>query len=178
MLYTYGNEFSVDETGQNYIGYFNTDGNEYYSGMLRWKESVKLLNKLVNNDSEKTSLVNGILVPNTKKERLKSIKIKTYYPILNDSDYTRGYFTRYFAKHKLNVPYNIIEISQDEYNTINNETVTPYILYYTISLDWVISDMNGKIDIAAVNRENIVNLEHDFPGISKNFINYMEFSKI
>jgi len=62
--------------------------------------------------------------------------LNPYYPIPLDSDYTRGYFTRYFAKN-VSGPGFIIEISQLDWTKIQDGNVSDTVLgYETTSMLW------------------------------------------
>lgn len=59
-----------------------------------------------------------------------------YYPQPLESDYEKGYIIRYFTKKENNIGY-VIEISQDEYNSIVNGTANYDIsIYQTATILW------------------------------------------
>lgn len=63
-------------------------------------------------------------------------ELKPYYPLPLDSDYARGYFTRYFAKD-VSGPNLIFEISQADWTKIQNGDVDPDSLgYETADILW------------------------------------------
>jgi hypothetical protein len=86
--------------------------------------------------------------------------------------------TRYFAKHKLYRPYWIFEIDQEEHVNITTADDLPYILYESVELSWLISDMGGQVDVAAMNLKNLTSIEANFKGIIKYFVNLKEFSEL
>lgn len=59
-----------------------------------------------------------------------------YYPVPLDSDYARGYFTRYFAK-TVSGPGYVIEISELDWTKIQNGNVSNTVLgYETMDMLW------------------------------------------
>jgi hypothetical protein len=62
--------------------------------------------------------------------------LNPYYPVPLDSDYTRGYFTRYFAKD-VSGPGFVIEISQLDWTKIQNGDISDTVLgYQSTSMLW------------------------------------------
>lgn len=175
---TYGTEFITASTKENYTGYYHIEESGYYSGIVPDPLAEKLLKLTENNSVETTSFDSSGIVSLDQLSPLKSIKIDLYYPVITNEDNTNGYITRYFIKHKLNYPYNIAEINKTTYDLVNSEETLPYILYETVELDWVISDLGGQVDIAKVNYATLLRMNESFKGISKYFINLKEFSNI
>jgi hypothetical protein len=63
-------------------------------------------------------------------------ELQPYYPVLLESDYRIGYFTRYFAK-KVTGPGYIIEISKNQYSNIqNNANPQDFLVYESTSMLW------------------------------------------
>jgi len=58
-----------------------------------------------------------------------------YYPVVLDSDYSRGYFTRYFAK-KVNINGYILEISYTDWATVKNKTDIQFEDYEVLDMFW------------------------------------------
>ncbi len=56
-------------------------------------------------------------------------ELTPYYPFPLESDYVRGYFTRYFAK-TVTGPGYVFEISQNDFANLSNQVVSPGILGY------------------------------------------------
>lgn len=65
----------------------------------------------------------------TTLSEIELTEIRPYYPIPIESDYARGYFTRYFAK-TVSGPGFVIEISQLDFANLQNNTLPPGVLGY------------------------------------------------
>jgi hypothetical protein len=74
--------------------------------------------------------------------------INTFIPTPNDSDYKRGYITRYFIQKANDRNSNIFEISKDTYKEFTSNP-----LLITTSLDWRI--VGDDIDIKKSNSESV-----------------------
>jgi hypothetical protein len=68
-----------------------------------------------------------------------------YYPIPLESDYARGYFTRYFAK-QLTGPGYILEISENDWSNLQNGLTEQTVLAYEVtSMFWQLTGpLNNK----------------------------------
>lgn len=78
-----------------------------------------------NNKAPDSDAENGILQ-----------ELRPYYPVPLESDYTRGYFTRYFAK-QLTGPGFIIEISESDWSNLENGlTQQTFVAYEVTSMLW------------------------------------------
>jgi hypothetical protein len=66
--------------------------------------------------------------------------VKPYIPELEDSDYEKGYITRYFAQKANDESSPVLEIDDRTYsNLINNS------FYIVVQLDWKVSGTNDEI---------------------------------
>ena len=111
----------------------------------------------------------------------------SYQPIVLESDYSRGYFTRYFVKRTNQRGY-VMEISEAEFESIRNGTATYDISFYqTASLIWKltgplkskrISQYQVREGIVDTNQRIVESLNKSFAGL-KEFIaeEYAKFSK-
>jgi hypothetical protein len=161
-LYTKGNEFTVN--GKQYVGaYYKTFNGKVYTGKNPAEGSSKELTPIsltslenlptntrneggiVLNDSTKQYLIN----PNIKN--LKTYQIPPhYYPKPTDSDYTKGYIMRYFAKKRNDNGY-VIEISKDIYLSLQSNTSEyDYITYQATDLFW---QLTGPLRDTRVNKQ-------------------------
>ena len=78
----------------------------------------------------------GIGVVYDKEKRQTSLQqLVPYYPFPLENDYTRGYFTRYFAK-KVNTSGYIIEISYDQYVDTIEENDPAFEDYEAVDMFW------------------------------------------
>jgi hypothetical protein len=111
----------------------------------------------------------------------------SHQPVTLDSDYSRGYFTRYFVKRTNQRGY-VMEISETEFESIRNGTATYDISFYqTVSLIWKltgplrskrISQYQTREGIVDTNQRIVESLNKSFPGL-KEFIgeDYAKFSR-
>jgi hypothetical protein len=80
-------------------------------------------------------------------------KPNSYYPKPTEQDYTRGYVIRYFTKKENENGY-IIEISQDEYNSIVNGTADYDIsIYQTTQILW---KLTGPLNNTRKSQYNVI----------------------
>jgi hypothetical protein len=110
-----------------------------------------------------------------------------YYPFPLPSDYERGYIIRYFAKKKNNAGY-VIEVSEQEYNNIQDGTVSYDVsMYQTGQILWKLtgplnsvrlSQFDTRAGIIDTNRRLTENLNKTFLGIT-DFIggDYTKFAR-
>ncbi len=150
-LYTRGNEF-VNSKGVRYAGrYYSTYNGKFYTGInptLGQNDPLTPIAELpsqsnqVANSSSNTAYAAATNNINTDAEL---VELVNYYPIPLDSDYTRGYFTRYFAKN-VSGPNFILEISKIDWTKIQNGNVAPNTLgYQTMDMLWQLTGpLNDK----------------------------------
>lgn len=146
-LYTRGGQF-VTEDGKPYSGrYYITYDNKAFTGI----NPVLGENKPLTTSAEFIrSRQTGTLTFPTNAAYVKSRQASTaqkdvdaqlttltpYYPVPLETDYARGYFTRYFAKN-VSGPGYIIEISELDWTKIQNGNVSNNVLgYETTSMLW------------------------------------------
>lgn len=147
-LYTRGEEFLLP-TGESYKGrYYLTYKNEAYTGINPVVgTNILLIRKQSNNPnvaaralaSKGSAIVNigsvDKYTPIDTSDQLLT-ELVPYNPFPISSDYSRGYFTRYFAK-TVTGPGYVLEISPDDYAKIQNGQVADNVLgYQTISMIW------------------------------------------
>ena len=194
---TTGGDFILN--GQSFVGqYYLTYDGSAYSGPdpltgpgEKLTPKTQILNSpaLLNLASSNTpqSVINAISSTNSSTKTINPTQTSNanangpvpYYPYILDSDYIRGYIIRYFAK-KINNKGYVIEISPEEYSSINNGT-TPYdlTLWQTASIFWKltgplntirISQFDSRAGIIDINKRLTETLDITFLGI-KDFIN-------
>ena len=139
-LYTRGNEFTTPN-GKPYVGrYYLTYDNKAFTGInpvLGDNEELTVIRSNSNNSSDAYIVAS---TQNTQKRTKNSdvqlSDLTSYNPVPIASDYSRGYFTRYFAKN-VSGPQYIIEISQMDYSQLQNGNVSPNVLgYESTSMLW------------------------------------------
>lgn len=146
-LYTRGGQF-VTEDGKPYSGrYYVTYDDKAFTGI----NPVLGENKpLITSADFLKSTQRGTLSfgptagyviareSNITQETVDAVltKLTPYFPVPLDTDYARGYFTRYFAKN-VSGPGYIIEISELDWTKIENGNVEDTVLSYeTTSMLW------------------------------------------
>lgn len=132
-LYTRGNEF-ITSDGKSYTGrYYLTYDNKAFTGInpvLGTNEELTTVPVTTNLTSNAYTIAS---TQNTQKKPEESnvvlSELNSYFPIPIASDYSRGYFMRYFAKN-VSGPQYVIEISQMDYSQLQNGNVSPSVLGY------------------------------------------------
>ena len=175
-LNTPGGEFIIKSTNQGYVGdYIELSNGKFYVGSDPKQLNEELIippstNRLGNN---RNSRLYSNLKPQTTKFQTQ---VKSVYPsksIPTDKDYTRGYYTRYFAR-KVNEPRGYMEVDVDIFNSISQRKKTyDFNLYEVGSFTW-----NLKNGTTSSNFTNLQILERTFPFVSIIFPKLNEFEKI
>jgi hypothetical protein len=150
--YTRGGEFLLPN-GQPYTGrYYITYDNVAYAGINPALGSNEVLTPVQSKVAANTGTSlnsNNVLVSNTTQAytaaksttsqvstNTQLVELTPYYPVPLDSDYARGYFTRYFAKN-VSGPGYVIEISKLDWTKIQNGNVDINVLgYETTDMLW------------------------------------------
>lgn len=159
-LSTKGNAYTLN--GIPYIGkYYETNKGLAFTGPSSEIGPSEPLKKIVNFSS--TPGLNNLNVSNEAKNNLAIIgninntripgKPNSYYPKPTADDYKKGYFIRYFTKKENESGY-IIEISNDEYNSIINGTADyNTTIYQVANILWKIT---GPLKSVRVSQYNII----------------------
>lgn len=157
---TSGNQYSLN--GVPYSGkYYITFDGKIFSGPSPEIGPSEPLTK--NTDYISSPILNTLPLTQQQKDNLAEktgVKINripgkpnSYYPKPLESDYRKGYLIRYFTK-KENESGLIIEISQEEYNSIINGTADYDIsIYQTCKILWKIS---GPLNSQRKSQYNII----------------------
>ena len=199
-LYTTGKEYTTPD-GKPYAGrYYMTYEGKAYTGV----------NPVLGTNLElipiATSSTTGIaggrpspdetyaisLLKNSSASTVATKQVLTeltpYYPLPIESDYSSGYFTRYFAKN-VSGPGYVFEISQEDWSLIQNGQIGDNVVgYETISMLW---QLTGPLNDKRVSQYQIIggvydtnkrvteNKQKGFRGIEE-FIggDYTKFAKI
>lgn len=98
------------------------------------------------------------------------IPISTYLPKLKESDYRRGYITRYFVQHAFNRPGIISEISKQQFSQFQSNN-----FYIVVFLDWRITGTDTEI--LNSNRKSMLIASKQMPMILNYLRNPYQFSK-
>ena len=156
--YTYGNEYVVATTGQDYIGLYHiTNQGNVYTGKSPNSFDKQLL--LTKNQSVALNETSQQYVA-LQQQQGNQFKIilpdpPSYFPQPEESDYDRGYFTRYFTK-KINDRgiSTLKEIDQQTYSKINsNSKDYDSYMWKTTQSKWVLTgSINGSITNGVVKK--------------------------
>jgi hypothetical protein len=197
-LYTRGGEYRLPD-GRTFTGrYYLTYDNKAFVG----------INPVVGDNTPLTRippvplpLQNGPALPqeyfvgltqntqtNPSLSEIELTTLSSYYPVPIESDYARGYFTRYFAK-TVSGPGSVIEISQIDFANLKNNTLPPGVLGYEFtSMIWQLTGPKNDVRVSQyqvkggvedTNKRVTEAKERDFRGIFA-FIggDYTKFAKI
>lgn len=172
-LYTNGGEY-VDSKGKSYTGrYYVTYDGAAYAGInpvIGTNEPLTRAYKQGTKSAVRTRIVQSQNQPlsafsldNTQRQQAADrdtelSELSPYYPTPTPSDYTRGYFTRYFAKNVTGPGY-VVEISQNDWTDITNGNVSQNVLAYeVIDMFWQIS---GPLNDKRVSQYQIIGGVYD-----------------
>ena len=139
-LYTRGNEFTTPD-GKTYAGrYYLTYDNKAFTGINPVIGTNEELTAIPASNNPTSNTYTAASTQNTQKRAKESnvtlSELDSYFPVPIAIDYSRGYFTRYFAK-SASGPQFIIEISQMDYSQLQNGNVSPTVLgYQSTSMLW------------------------------------------
>ena len=119
---------------------------------------------------------------NLKSIRIKNIPPKTFFPKPNQSDYERGYITRYFTQMRGTPGAPIFEVNSEVFRNYSN---TDY--YLGVELNWKIKgDLEDRYTengdfIPSVHTVNILEIreaEKIIPEINLYLVNTKQFHKL
>lgn len=187
-------QFTLD--GQPYSGsYYSTYDGKYFSGPNPIFGSNKELKPASSYDSVSYSTIsnipNVVIDKSIEKSKLSKNQFRSqpisYFPVPIESDYSKGYLNRYFAK-KANERGYVIEISEQEFESIRNGTATYDVSFYqTTSILWKltgplnnkrVSQYDTRAGIIDTNKRLVETTNKTFVGI-KEFIgeDYAKFAR-
>jgi hypothetical protein len=173
-LYTRGTEY-ITEDGRPYSGrYYVTYDNQAFTGISpALGKSVLLLKNFT--DSPHSTSISTKRKVSAKLSPLESLpatqaqsqdyfsaeltQLVPYYPLPSETDYTRGYFTRYFAK-EVTGPQYVIEISPIDWSKIQNGNVNTDVLLGYESMD-MLWQLTGPLNNTRKSQYQIVGGVYD-----------------
>lgn len=193
-LYTRGREFALPD-GKFYSGrYYLTYDGKAFTGINPVLGTNQPLTRVPENTavSLPTTAYKIATTQNnqvfTNQASTELTELQPYYPVPIESDYARGYFTRYFAK-TVSGPGSVIEISQIDFANLKNNTLPPGVLGYEFtSMIWQLTGPKNDVRVSQyqvkggvedTNKRVTEAKEKDFRGIFA-FIggDYTKFAKI
>lgn len=166
-LYTRGGEYYYPD-GRSYTGrYYKTYDGKVYSGVNPVVgTNVELTNLSAPTGQANTSRAsyratqsrnNKISISNQVSD-VALAELTPYYPFPLESDYNKGYFTRYFAKTTSGPGY-VVEISPTDWSNIENGYVSPMALTYeTTSMLW---QLTGPLNDKRVSQYQVIGGVYD-----------------
>ena len=164
--YTYGSEYVVASTGQDYIGFYHiTNQGTIYTGQNPNTPNNQLL--LTKNQSVVLNKTSQLYV-SLKQQQGNPFKLilpdpPSYFVQLTESDYQRGYFTRYFTK-KINDKgiSTIREIDQQTYSKINsNSKDYDSYMWKTAESKWVLTGSLNDTIVGGVVKKGVRNANYN-----------------
>jgi len=182
--------------GKDYTGsYYSTYDGNYFSGenpVLGKNERLTIVEEYSNlNYPSFANMSNNAIDEINKKTKLLKNENRqqptSYYPFASESDYSRGYLTRYFLKRENQNGY-VMEISEQEFDSIRNGTAEYDISFYqTTSILWKltgpltnkrISQYDTRAGIIDTNKRLVETTNKSFIGL-KEFVgeDYAKFAR-
>ena len=168
-LKTSGRDYTLN--GKPYSGaYYLTYTGEAFTGVnpaTGPNEPLEILNAKVLRRTQ--PVYNSILkIPNKRssaEDQTKAVmpaqqqlkQIVPHYPVILESDYAQGHFTRYFAK-KVNMNSYIMEISYEDWGLISDDTDNTYEDYEVLDMFW---QLTGPLNDKRVSQYQIIGGVYD-----------------
>lgn len=179
-LFTSGNEFKCRETNEDYRGYyFSAYDGKFFTEKTPTDFSAELVRYGSGGKSSPT--LSSRVYTNSTSISTTTSATNHYMPTPADTDYTKGYITRYFIKRVNGDGSTIKELSLENYSKIQKDP-----LYSTLALTWKIS---GKLEdtplangmslpgVVSFNSKIISMAEGSMPGISTYLVDPSQFYK-
>lgn len=187
--YDQNNRFVIISNNQIYKGYWHKDSKgKYWSGKEHTNESLELKDTTFSGDItlDYISKNNSVSYGFTKnyKFNLNSTLYKNEFVKPTESDYTKGYYTRYIAQLKISKQPYIIELSKEKYDSLI-EDIPTLRAYNTISLLWKLTgskydvmknNIRVESGIVDTNLRSIQNASKTIPNISDILTDPLQFA--
>ena len=170
-LTTPGNEFRYVGTDTHYVGlYFETHDGKYFTEGEPNKLSKELqkydtfVRDFTPNDRFDYTPYPPIvedydeLKQDVHTFQLKSTyPVRTYYPVITESDYEKGFINRYYVRDKNTGV--IQEVSSDVYENMENRTVKYYYPKYSIlKIRWSLSSFSNNSKVLRIGTRRLPGL--------------------
>lgn len=179
--FTYGNEFVLASTLEDYVGIYTLDNRgRPLSDPTVTGGNVEVLTKKPL--PLKTNIDTNLYYKIKRFKLQERLHPSAHVPVVTKEDIARGYMLRYVAQKK-NEPHIIIEVDPKDTAIVPNDTsvffaigkIDPFIWRQT-EIRWIIS---GPFDeIIANNRKTLSYTEQRIPGISKFFTDLAEYVQV
>lgn len=180
-LYTKGGEFTIETTGEEYVGPYHVQDGVPYTGKPKSVGSLRMLPYTYDRFS---TYVYDKRFKFANPAKLH--KQPTYYrPNPGQSEYKLGYFYRYIVTHNLDKTKFPIEITVGQANTFGSKMGIDGGLYTLHKIKWTIvgsltdiETQGGTIpSIENANRAAVHPLVRQYPMMEFAFRNYTEFAR-
>jgi|688.fasta_scaffold88310_2 hypothetical protein len=189
--YTQGSQFVISYNQQPYKGFYHKDNQGRY-----WSEKehtitsflLTLITPTQNfslNNMTKNSYV-GINYNKRFTDNLDTPLLKSDFIVPTESNYTKGFFVRYFAQLKNSFQPYIVEVNYDTYNTFpKNKNIID--CYFTVVLLWQLtgpvndiysSNIRTTPGIKDTNLRSIQDAEKTFPNLSLYLTDPLQYSRV
>lgn len=140
-LYTRGGQFTTAD-GKSYTGkYYQTYDGQVFAGINPVLGTNEPLTAVATTSTSLPTTAYTVASTQNTQQNVKASSVElteltSYFPVPVPNDYSRGYFTRYFAKN-VTGPQYIIEISQMDFAQLQNNDISPTMLNYeSTSILW------------------------------------------
>ena len=94
------------------------------------------------------------------KQKFSKLDVKTHFPKLNESDYNRGFVTRYFVQKSNDTNSPIYEISSSSYSSYNNNPffIASAVRWRIVGPKETVYDEDGSIVDKSVSESNRISI--------------------
>lgn len=161
VAYTSGLDFEIKTTRKPYVGYYYaTNDGKFFSGKSYDSTTVEIV-----------PLIRNLFFSDTIQA------YNFHYSEPTDSDYEKGFFTRYVIKRVNGGLDNILEVSETEFNRASKDP-----LYNTRSFTWKLTGplyttAEGIPGIVNENDKTLTEVEKTIKEVKKYFTNLAQYAK-
>lgn len=116
------------------------------------------------------------------KQKFSKLDVKTHFPKLNESDYNRGFITRYFVQKSNDTNSPIYEISSSSYSSYNNNPffIASSVRWRIVGPKETVYDEDGSIVNKSVSESNRISINlqsKKIPNLKLYLPNLLQFYK-
>ena len=116
------------------------------------------------------------------KQKFSKLDVKTHFPKLNESDYNRGFITRYFVQKSNDTNSPIYEISSSSFSSYNNNPffIVSSVRWRIVGPKETVYDEDGSIVDKSVSESNRISINlqsKKIPNLKLYLPNLLQFYK-
>ena len=116
------------------------------------------------------------------KQKFSKLDVKTHFPKLNESDYNRGFITRYFVQKSNDTNSPIYEISSSSYSSYKNNPffIASAVRWRIVGPKETVYDEDGSIVDKSVSESNRISINlqsKKIPNLKLYLPNLLQFYK-